>query len=356
MKKLLALVLALVMVIGMSACGQKDTTQQDPTQQGDTESTDQLSYPFKSITMIIPYNAGGTTDLVGRQLAVALGEVLNVSVVVENQGGASGAIGCQAALDAATDGSTILFTAESLGVQRVMGLSDLSYADFSPIMVTANDPKVIVVPADSEYDTIEDLLAAIQAAPNTIQMAYTGPGSSGHIQALILNKFGYVPALTAYTSGSDSIVAVMGKQVAFTNSNFSSVSSYIENGDLKMLAVCANDRMEQYPDVPALSEVVEGSEYYMDIPYCPLSLLVAKDVPSEVQETLVAACAKAVENEEFKAFMERNNIDKLYEKYTTVQEMEEFYSEWESVVSWLLYDAGAATYSPDEFNITKPAQ
>ena len=108
------------------------------------------SYPFSSVTMIVPYGAGGTTDLVGRQFAAALGKVLGTTFVVENQAGASGSIGCQAALDAEKDGSVVLFTAESLGTQRVMDISTLSYADFTPIAVVANDPKVIVVAGDSQ--------------------------------------------------------------------------------------------------------------------------------------------------------------------------------------------------------------
>ena len=357
MKKIFALVLTLAMVLSLAACGgsKKEETKEE-TKTETTETTETAAeYPHKSITMIVPYGAGGTTDLVGRQLAIALGEALGVSIVVENQAGASGSIGCQAALDAEPDGSTVLFTAESLGTQRVMGISELSYADYSPIMVTANDPKVIVVAADSPYQTIEDLLAAIEAAPNTIQMAYTGPGGSGHVQALIMNEFGYEPALTAYSSGSDGIVAVMSNQVVFTNSNYSSVASYIANGDLKLLAVCSTERLPSYPDVPAMTEVIEGSDYYMSIPYTPLSLIVDKDVPVDVQDMLRAACAEAVQNEGFNSWMEQNNVDKLYEKYTTIDEMNAFYSEWESTVSWLIYDAGAATFSPEDFGIAKPA-
>lgn len=356
MKKFLALSLALAMSLCLVACNKdKNESGSSASQSGSNAGGDAQGYPHKSITMIVPYGAGGTTDLVGRQLAVALGKVLDVSIVVENQPGASGAIGCQAVLDADADGSTVLFCAESLGTQRVMGLSELSYADFSPIMATANDPKVIVAPSNSPYETIDDLLAAIKAAPNSIQMAYTGPGGSGHVQALIMNKFGYEPALTAYSGGSDCIVATMSNQVAFTNSNYSSVASYIESGDLKLLAVCANERMENFPDTPALSEVMEGSESYMAIPYTPLSLLVDKDVPAELQETLRTACAEAVKDPAFIEFMEKNNIEKLYEKYPTVEDMNAFYSNWESTVAWMIYDAGAAAHSPEDFGIAKPA-
>ena len=277
-------------------------------------------YPFSSVTMIIPYGAGGTTDLVGRKFAAAMGKVLGTTFVCENQGGASGSIGCQAALDAAKDGSVVLFTAESLGTQRVMDISKLSYADFSPIMA----------------------------------VSYTGPGGSGHVQALIMNQYNYFPALTAYSGGSDCYLAVMSNQVVFTNSNYSTVASYIESGDLKLLAIAGTERMAQYPDVPALAEKMENSEALLSIPYTPLSLLVAKDVPADIQEQLRNAALEAVKDPDFVSFMEKNNIEKLYEKYPTIEDIKAFYTQWESTVSWLLYDANAASFSPEEFGIAKP--
>ncbi|MBR1409219.1 MAG: tripartite tricarboxylate transporter substrate binding protein [Clostridia bacterium] len=310
-------------------------------------------YPFKSVTMIVPYGAGGTTDVVGRQFAAALGKTLGTTFVVENQGGASGAIGCQAALDADKDGSVVLFTAESLGTQRVMDISAMSYADFSPILVVANDPKVLVVAGDSPYNTIDELLSDIAAQPYMVQMSYTGPGGSGHVQALIMNQYGYIPALTPYGSGADCYRAVMSGEVVFTNSNYSTVAELIKSGDLKLLAVAATERMAQFPDVPALSEKMENSEALLTIPYTPLSLLVAKDVPQEIQDALRAAALEAVKDPDFTAFMEANSIDKLYEKYTTLDEISAFYGEWESVVSWLIYDAGAAAHSPEEFDIPR---
>ena len=310
-------------------------------------------YPFDSVTMIVPYGAGGTTDVVGRQFAAALGKALGTTFVVENQGGASGAIGCQAALDADRDGSVVLFMADSLGTQRVMDISSMSYADFDPIMVVANDPKVLVVAGDSPYETIDQLLSDIAAKPGMVQMSYTGPGGSGHVQALIMNQYGYVPALTPYGSGADCYRAVLSGEVVFTNSNFSTVASLIESGDLRLLAVAATERMPAFPDVPALSEKMENSEALLSIPYTPLSLLVAKGVPDDIQAKLREGALLAVQDPDFDAFMTANSIDKLYEKYTTLEGIRDFYSEWESVVSWLIFDAGAAAVSPEEFGIPR---
>jgi tripartite-type tricarboxylate transporter receptor subunit TctC len=96
-----------------------------------------------------------------------------------------------------------------------------------------------------------------------------------------------------------------------------------------------------------------NSEKLLSIPYTPLSLLVAADVPQDIQEQLRAAALEAVKDPDFNAFMESNSIDKLYEKYTTLDEIKSFYANWESVVSWLIYDAGAATFSPEEFGIPR---
>ena len=230
----------------------------------------------------------------------------------------------------------------------------MSYGDFSPILPIANDPKVMVVAKDSPYETIQDLLDAMKENPGKIKMSYTGPGGSGHIQALLLNRYGYEPALTAYNSGAEGITAVMGHQVDFTNSNYSTVASYIESGDLKLLAVCSVEPLSAHPDVVTLASVMPGSEEMMAMPYTPLSLIVRKDVPEDIKETLRAAAHAAVKDPEFEKYMDDNCIEKLYEKYPTVEEAEKFFAEWESNISWMLYDAGATVKSPEEFGIPKP--
>lgn len=310
-------------------------------------------YPQKPITMIVPYGAGGTTDISGRQLAMQLEKHLGKSITVINQGGASGSIGARTVLDAKSDGYTVLFTAESLGTQRVMGLSEMSYDDFTPIMVAVNDPKVIVVHKDSPYQTLQDLVNDIKSRPGKVKMSYTGPGGSGHVQALIYNKMGLDMALTAYPGGADCIVAVLGRQVEFTNSNYSTVTGYLESGDLKLLGISALQRLEAHPEVPTLDEILPGSQKYLGNPFTPLSLLVKADVPATVVQILREAASKAVQEQAWKDFVAKNSLDKLYEKYPDEASMRSFFTEWESLVSWLLYDNGAAKISPEKFGIKK---
>lgn len=315
-----------------------------------------INYPTKPITMIVPYGAGGTTDVVGRKFAANLSKHLGQSVTIVNRGGASGSIGCKAVLDAPADGYTVLFHAESLGTQRVMGLSELSYDNYEPIMCVANDPKVIVVGKNSKYKTMKDLLDDMKANPAKVKMSYTGPGGSGHVQGLIMEKLGYKPAMTAYTSGGECALAVIGGQVDFTNSNYSTIAQYIKSGDLVLLGISATDRLPGHPDVETVAEVDPAFESYLSNPFTPLNFLVSKDVPVEIQKVLREAALKAVEEEDWKTFCADNSTEKLYEKYTTIEEIKAFYKNWESLVSWMLYDAGVTKKSPEEFNIAKPAK
>ncbi|MDY4797951.1 MAG: tripartite tricarboxylate transporter substrate binding protein [Bullifex sp.] len=339
MKKLLIVLLLFVVVISSLFA------------QGAAEAS---AYPEKAITMIIPYGAGGTTDVSGRKFAALLSKELGVAVTVVNQGGASGSIGCQAALDANPDGYTVLFTAESLGTQRVMGLTDLSYDNYKIISTMVNDPKVIVVAKDSKYSTLADLLADMKANPGKIKMSYTGPGGSGHVQGLIMEKLGYVPALTAYSSGADCYRAVLSGEVAFTNSNISTVKALIQSGDLRLLGVSSNVKLSIYPDAPLFEEVDPAASPYMKNAFTPLNFLVSNQVDDSVVEVLRNATKKVVESAEWKSFIKDNALEELYLQYPTVEATKEFYKNWESMVSWMLFDAGVTKYSPADFGIAKP--
>ncbi|MCR5732284.1 MAG: tripartite tricarboxylate transporter substrate binding protein [Sphaerochaetaceae bacterium] len=321
---------------------------------GVKEGEKKVNYPTKPITMIIPYGAGGTTDVSGRKFAAVLQKVIGQPVTVQNMPGASGSIACKYVKDAAPDGYTVLFHAESLGTQRVAGLSDLSYDDFTPIMSVVNDPKVIVVAKDSKYNTLEDLLADMKKNPGKVKMSYTGPGGSGHVQGIIMEKLGYVPALTAYKSGSDCFLAVLSGEVDFTNSNFATVVGYIASGDLKLLAVSSDRHLDKYPDVPTFEEVDPAAAPYMKNAFTPLNFLVANTVDSAIVDVLRDAAKKVVESDEWKSFVADNCLEPLYEKYKTPEEIKKFYSEWTSLVSWLLYDAGAVKNSPSDFGIARP--
>lgn len=338
MKKLMLLIIPLIFSLSITGC----------------KSNMANSYPQKQITMIIPYGAGGTTDVTGRQLAAAMEKQLGQSIVIVNQSGASGSVGTKTVLDAKPDGYTILYTADSLGTQRVMGISDYSYDDFSPIMAVVNDPKVIVVNKSSKYNTLEDLINDMKERPGKVKMSYTGPGGSGHVQALIYNKLGLDMALTAYSSGAECITAVLGDQVDFTNSNYSTVTGYLESGDLKLLGISSKNRIDKYPEVPTIVDAIPESEEYLSMPFTPLSIVVDKDCPEEVKVTLRNALLEAVKDSKWQEFVKNNNLEELYSSYPNIEDIESFYKDWQSLVCWLLWDANAAKNDPSMYGIKRP--
>jgi tripartite-type tricarboxylate transporter receptor subunit TctC len=347
----IALSIALVTVLSLSVIGCSVTTT-NPNETTPNEQT-KVDYPTKAITMIVPYAPGGGTDTYGRMLAVQLEKKLGVSITVSNQSGASGSIGTKFVYDAASDGYTLLFSAETIGTYRTMGTSDLSYNDFKPIAAVVNDPKVIAVSKNSKYNTIEELLAAIKENPGKVTMSHSGPGGSGHNQGLILKTLGYEVAMTGFDSGNNALLGVLGDQVDFTNPNLSSVTSYIASGDVKVLAVFSNERIEAYPDIPAFTEAVPESEKLLSIPLTPLSLLVKGDTPEPIVKILQDAVMASFQEADWITFVEGNSADKLYEKYSDLASMQQFFADWESLICWLQYDNGVAKNSPENFNIPR---
>ncbi len=335
MKKIILILSLIVTLIISSSCSNKA---------GD--------YPNRNITIIVPYGAGGTTDNVARHFAEPFSKALGEEVVIINQSGASGSVGTIQAYDAEADGYTLLFSADSLGTQRVMGLSDKSYSDFTTIMAVANDPKVVVVSRDSKFETLESLLDAMKEGGN-VSMSYTGPGGSGHVQSIIYNKLGMNMNLISYSGGMDCILAVMGGQVDFTNSNFSTVKEYIKSGDLKLLGIFSSERLLEYPDVKTVVEVFPDASKYLDLPFTPLSLQVNREVPEDIKIALKEAAKEAVKDESWTDFVEENSIETLYDKYKSDEEVISFFKKWESTISWMLYDSGASKYSPEEFGIER---
>ena len=388
MKKIIALVLAMCMVFTLCACGgnkapdpteapveaednepaeaekteeedkaeeEDKTEEEDKAEEEDKSDAASVDFPTKSLSVIVPYAAGGSADLATRKLCALMEKELGQSITVLNQAGSSGAIGLQACLDAEPDGYTMVMSADSLGTLRVMGLSDeIDYTDYAPIAAVINDPKVFVVKGDSPYETLEDLFNAMKENPGKIKMSYTGPGGSGHVQSLILNALGYEMALTAYSGGSEGLLAVLSDSVDFTNAQYSTVIDYLKSGELKCLGVCGTERISAIPDVPTIVEIYPESEQYMKFPFAPFVLQVSKDVDPAVVEVLRDAAKKAMATDDWNSYVEETCQDKLYEKYTTEDDIYEFLAGFESLVSWMLYDAGATQNSPEDFNIPKP--
>ena len=309
------------------------------------------SYPTRAVTLVIPWAAGGITDRVGRALAPYLEKQLGVSVIVLNQAGASGAIGTDFVYSKPADGYTLLLSAETPGVFRVMGTGKLGFDNFEGIIMNVEDMKVVVVPGNSQFQTMDELVAAIKENPGKIKMSYSGPGASGHIQGLLLKEVGLDVSMTPFGGGSPSMLATISGQVDFTFGNIGTVLDYLKTGDLRALAVYTKgERSPAIPDVPPIADAIPEMARYLPLTF-PNCILVKEGTPPEIKQVILEAAQKAVQDPGWIEFTEASFYNRMHD--VQGDDVIDYWNRWTSIVTWLLYDAGVAPNSPADFGIER---
>lgn len=308
-------------------------------------------FPTKSITLVVPWSAGGITDRTARVFAPLWERHLGQPVVIVNRPGASGAIGTNFAYSKKPDGYTVLLSAETPAVFKVMGTSKLDFNDFEALMMLVHSEKMVVVKADSPYKTFNDLIKDIKARPGKIRMSYSGPGASGHIQGLMLTKNANLDvSMTPFGGGNPALLAVLGGQVDFTFSNLGTVLDYIKSGKLRPLAVFSSEKSIFLDEVPAMTDALPELAKFLPLAF-PNCLLVKKGTSPDVQKILLEAAEKAVLEPEWIDFTTNSMYVKLHN--LKGQAVIDYWNRWQSIVTWLLYDAEVTKKSPAEFNIPK---
>ena len=212
----------------------------------------------KTITYMVPFAAGGTTDTLARLISQQLGTALGTTVVVENKGGAAGSIGSEAAARAAPDGYTLLGGTVSSHAINVSLYPKLGYdplKSFSPVTLIGTNPVVLVVAASSPYKTLQDVLAAAKGKQGGLSSASAGTGSSQHLAVELLAyksgvKFTHVP----YKGSGPAIQDVIGGQVDMMFDTTVVAAPHIQSGKLRAIAVTSPQRLASMPDVPTVAE------------------------------------------------------------------------------------------------------
>jgi tripartite-type tricarboxylate transporter receptor subunit TctC len=214
------------------------------------------SQPGKSITIIDPFPAGGTADILARLLAQHIGKAHEQTVVVENHPGASASIGYDLVSRAAPDGTTLVIAADSIVVNPLLRKSNYDpLKDFAPICYLANSPLVFVVESSSPYRSIGDLVAAAHANPGRLTFAGLGPASARRIQFEQFKRATNVDMIfVPYPGGAPVVNALLGQQVTVGLVNYSEAVSQLAAGKLRALATGAPTRIKPLPDVPTVAE------------------------------------------------------------------------------------------------------
>lgn len=216
------------------------------------------SYPTRPITMIVPFPAGGLTDVPARVMAAMMSEKIGQNIVVENKTGATGTIGAGFAARAAPDGYTLF--ANSLADAQNVHFMSVTYSpvdDFAQIgWIVDGPPIVAIVNAGLPYKTLQDMIAASKADPKSVSFGTSGPASSPHMALALLNAAAKTNIVAVpYRGSGDASRAVAGGQVQGVFAFFSQAKPLADDGKVRPLAVAAPKRIPAWPDVPTFQEL-----------------------------------------------------------------------------------------------------
>ena len=220
-------------------------------------ATAQSAYPSKTVTMVVPTAAGGTTDLSARMLAQALGPVLGQTVVVDNKGGGNGNIAASIVKRAEADGYTLLMQYSGYHVisPHITKQKQWDQGDFQPVANIISAPQIIVVRADLPVKTLPELIAYAKANPGKLNYASSGNGSLQHVTGAMLEQQGGIKMVhVPYKGTGPALQDLLGGQVDLTFGTAPPYMPHIQSGKLRVLAVTGKQRLPSLSQVPTTAE------------------------------------------------------------------------------------------------------
>ncbi|HEU0223136.1 MAG TPA: tripartite tricarboxylate transporter substrate binding protein [Paracoccaceae bacterium] len=308
-------------------------------------------YPEKDLQGIIQWGAGGSTDTVMRAVTPHAEKVLGEDVVLTNRSGGVGVIATKFVQAQDADGYTLLMGAENPQLYKVMGLAETDYSDFVPITILARGVPLIVARNDAPFNSFKEFVAYAEANPGKVKVGSTGPGglpsvvtamlqSQVKLQLTAVPYDGDGPALTALQGGAiDVMPAVLGAAI-----------EHVKAGRIKVLALVDTEENPALPGIPPITQDYPGFATYL--PGGPFfGIFVKEGTPDDAVAKLQAAYGEGAKAEEFQTLLEARGFKPLN---LAGAEAEDFLTRWQSVTSWLVWDAGIAKRSPEEFGIPRP--
>ena len=251
-------------------------------------------YPAHTVTIIVPFAAGGPADITARIVADIFNRHLGQKFVVENVGGAGGTIGALRAARAAPDGYTILSGHLGTNALAPAFYPDLAYdpqKDFEPIGLTAEYPELLVVRKDFPADNLKEFVAYAKANAGKLNVGHAGLGSVSYIGCLLLNSaIGIRPTLVPFTGTAPVLNAMLGGQIDYECDPVLGTLSQVQAGAVKALAIAARKRSPMLPDVPTSYE--QGFGEFDCAPF--YAVFAPKGTPQPVIEKLVEALDKGL--------------------------------------------------------------
>ena len=224
-------------------------------------------YPSHAVTVVVPFPAGGPSDVVARIVTEHMSRTLGQTLVIENVGGAGGTLGGARVAAATPDGYTLLAGSMGSHVAAPVLTPNIKYdsaRDFIPIGPTAHSPAVIVARKDFPAKDLREFVAVLKQRGGDVKQAHGGIGSSSHMACLLFtSEIGVKPALVAYRGTGPAMNDLIGGHVDFFCEQSVSVAEQVKSGSIKGYAISAVERLASLPDVPTAKE--SGINYQMSI-------------------------------------------------------------------------------------------
>ena len=220
------------------------------------------SYPAKPVRLIVPFPAGGTTDLVARMVQAKFQDFLGAQVIIENRGGAGGSIGATEVARSAPDGYTLLMVFDTHAVNHhLYKAAPDPFKTLEHICLMVSSPSALVAVTSYPPSSIPEIVADAKANPGKITYSTAGAGSSNHLAALLFERYAGIKLVhVPYKGGGPMIQALLGQQINITFLSSPLILPHIKAGKVKAVAVGGKKRMSQLPEIPTLGETYPGFE------------------------------------------------------------------------------------------------
>ncbi|WP_257347450.1 Bug family tripartite tricarboxylate transporter substrate binding protein [Pseudalkalibacillus decolorationis] len=269
---------------------------------GCSSSGESAEYPQKNIKLIVPWGAGGDTDVINRIAAKYLEDELGAKITIQNIGGGSGAIGAQEAM-----GYTLLAGHDSIGISKLMGKADFDYSAFEPVSLLTSAPQLIATHVDNPWDSMQDVVDQLKDDPESISFG-ASVGSTSHIVPLGIQDTADVKFnIVGYNGTAKRTQALLGQHLDFGATTIPAAQEYMKANQLKILGIATEERTPALPDVPTLKE--QGIDFTNAT---NRGIFAPEGTPEEIIKTLSDAIGKVAENPEFIKEMEEMGVEVKY--------------------------------------------
>lgn len=290
------------------------------------------NWPTRAVTIVVPFTAGGSTDVIARLLGQKLSEVWGQSVVVENRVGAGGNIGTALVAKAPADGHTLLMASGSIFTVNPHLYKRLPFnpKEFAPITKVASGPMLVVVPASSPAKNLQELIATAKAAPRSVNFGSAGIGSQVHMAGEnFANAAGIDLVHVPYKGEAAAYTDLMAGQVQVVVGNIAAAGPLVNGGRLRALAVTGKERSRMMPDVPTVSESgipgFENSGWF--------GLMAPAGTPKDVIAKIQADTAKVLASPEMRTKLGEQGMAPIADKPDEfARAIDDESQKWSSVV------------------------